>query len=174
MKRSWSFAEDFGADGIADKEKEDIGNVSNNFDKKLAEDFQLTEQEGGGGVTRGEPLFEFEQSVIGRPQRFRSTLVKQRFRTQKKQLRDARPSDNLGAEITNAVSRVAQNILEETGQRWRNGVQNEDRVLFNFSTPRFNHPLQSAYFRVEEIQQNSDGWEGYLQVTLHSFYIDFT
>lgn len=163
MKRLWSVVDEIGDDGISDREMTAIAEAmmvceGGDF---LDDGDNVTEQDGGGGNT---PLFEFQSAAVGRPQKFRNTLVKQRFQTRKTQLRDARPTDNLGEEITRSVARVANNILQQTGERWRNGVQNEDRVLFNFSTPKFQHPLQSAYFRVSEIEENSERWETYLQV----------
>lgn len=135
MKRSWSFEDD-----VTDEEMIKIGEMYDliHADRFVDDDDfvdgDLVSQDGGGD---NNPLFEFEQEMIGRPQRFQNTLVKQRFRTKKRQLRDAQTTENLGAEITGAVAHVANEILAETGRRWRQGVQNEDRVLFNFSTPRF-------------------------------------
>ena len=94
----------------------------------------------------------------------RKTVIKQRVRTLKKQMRDAREGDNLGREITEAVARAAVRILEDVGRRWPRGVDKNEQVLFNVSTPRFQHPLQSSYFRVGEVREGSDRWNGYLQV----------
>ena len=92
----------------------------------------------------GTPLFKFDNQFIGQPSRFKKTLLKQRVRTKKKQLRDARREDNLGEELAQAVARVAQRILEDTARRWPRGIGDNDQVLFNFSTPRLQHPLQST------------------------------
>ena len=78
------------------------------------------------------------------------------MRTKKKQLRNATRHDDLQKELPQAVARVSQRILEDTGRRWRRGIRDEDQVLFNFSTPRFQHPLQSSYFRVSEVRDGSD------------------
>ena len=115
----------------------------------------------------GTPLFNFEYHPIGEPAKFKNTGLKQRVRTEKKQLRDVRAGDNLGEELTRAVARVAGRILDDAGRRWRRGIRDNDQVLFNFSTPQFQHPLQSSHFRVNEVRNGSDRWDGYLQVLVN-------
>ncbi|PFX27136.1 putative DNA polymerase [Stylophora pistillata] len=120
-----------------------------------------------GQTGSGTPLFNFEYHPIGEPAKFKNTVLKQRVRTEKKQLRDVRAGDNLGEELTRAVARVAGRILDDAGRRWRRGIRDNDQVLFNFSTPQFQHPLQSSHFRVKEVRNGSDRWDGYLQVLVN-------
>ncbi|PFX13434.1 putative DNA polymerase [Stylophora pistillata] len=165
-KRAWS--EYWWRDDVSDKDLVRIGELYNDEDQEFLDDdisdeelLRMTDQPQRGS---GMPLFEFDNKFIGEPAKFKNTLLKQRVRSQKKQLRDARAEDNLGEELTQAVARVAGRIVNDTGRRWPRGIRDNDQVLFNFSTPRFQHPLQSSYFRVDEVRHGSDHWNRYLQV----------
>lgn len=57
------------------------------------------------------------------------------------------------------VRRVVETAKAPNGR----DLQPNDRVMFNFSTKKFSHPLQTAKFTVEEIVEDTTRWETYLQ-----------
>lgn len=66
------------------------------------------ELEQRGGALPGGPLFEFQFTPIGQRRRWRNVVRGQSFNATLQQLRDARPSDNVGEALTEAL-RVAIN-----------------------------------------------------------------
>ncbi|PFX17366.1 hypothetical protein AWC38_SpisGene18300 [Stylophora pistillata] len=167
-KRKWSMG--WWEDDVSDSELNGIGEMDNHLEDvsdgellQMAEMWEEASDEQHGSGTENMPLFNFEVAVIGESAKFKKTLLKQHVRTKKIQLRQARESDNLGHEVTEAVRRVAAQIIGDAGERWPHGVRGEDQV-FNFSTPRFQHPLQSSHFRVDQVIGGSDRWQTYLEV----------
>ena len=71
--------------------------------------------------------------------------------------------DDIGKESTRGVPDMARRVLDSSKAPNGRDLQPNDRVMFNFSTKKFSHPLQSAKFTVEEIAQDTTRWETYMQ-----------
>ncbi|PFX13983.1 putative DNA polymerase [Stylophora pistillata] len=152
-----TFAEEFGNDGISDAEMNDAGEL---LDTPELSDQQLVEL---GEEMDKSPLFHFQFQPVGHPKKALNTVQKKRGTAQKKQLRPASQKDNIGEEITRGVADMARRVIEKTKSPNGKDLKENDRVMFNFSTKKFSHPLQSAKFTVAEIANDTTRFESCMQ-----------
>lgn len=106
----------------------------------------LDEIEQTGGVS---PLFMFDFVPVGQRRRWRNVVQGQSFRATLHQLRDARPNDNIGSELTEALRRAIDRELE------RQEVRPHDRVNFSMQAHGFAVAFQSVNFEVREFLERS-------------------
>ena len=69
----------------------------------------------------------------------------------------------IGEEITRGVADMARRVIEKTKSPNGKDLKENDRVMFNFSTKKFSHPLQSAKFTVAEIANDTTRFESCMQ-----------
>ncbi|PFX13997.1 hypothetical protein AWC38_SpisGene21885 [Stylophora pistillata] len=154
-----TFEEEFGNDGISDAELVNIGELC---DTDEVSDQQMIEL-GEEMERESSPLFHFDFEPVGRPKKALDTVKKLRGTAQKRHLREATKKDNIGQEITRGVADMVRRVVETAKAPNGRDLQPNDRVMFNFSTKKFSHPLQTAKFTVEEIAEDTTRWETYLQ-----------
>ncbi|PFX27098.1 hypothetical protein AWC38_SpisGene8231 [Stylophora pistillata] len=58
---------------------------------------------------------------------------------------------------------MARRVIEKSKSPQGKELKDNDRVMFNFSTKKFSHPLQSGKFTVAEIANDTTRFEGYMQ-----------
>ncbi|PFX12657.1 putative DNA polymerase [Stylophora pistillata] len=153
-----TFNEEFGNDGITDAQLNEIGNLIESpevSDQEMIETGEEMERETS-------PLFHFEFEPVGRSKKALDTVKKQRGTAQKRQLREATKKDDIGKEITCGVADMARRVLESSKAPNGRDLHPNDRVMFNFTTKKFSHPLQLAKFSVEEIVEDTSHWDTYL------------
>ena len=102
-----------------------------------------------GGALPGGPLFRFEFTPIGQRRRWRNVVRGQSFNATLEQLRDARPTDNVGEALTEAL-RLAINRELQTLQ-----ARPHDRVNFSMTAHGFTQAFQSINFQVREFLERS-------------------
>ena len=117
-------------------------------DQLLAEAVDAFENQQGGALPGG-PLFTFEFTPIGQRRRWRNVVRGQSFNATLEQLRDARPSDNVGEALTEAL-RVAINRELQTMN-----ARPHDRVNFSMTAHGFTQAFQSINFEVREFLERS-------------------
>ena len=116
-------------------------------DQRLAQAMEDLDQR--GGALPGGPLFAFEFTPIGQRRRWRNVVRGQSFNATLQQLRDARPTDNVGEALTEAL-RVAINRELRTLD-----ARPHDRVNFSMTAHGFPQAFQSVNFAVREFIERS-------------------
>ena len=116
-------------------------------DQLLANAVDRAEQQ--GGALPGDPLFTFDFTPIGQRRRWRNVVRGQSFNATLNQLRDARPTDNVGEALTEAL-RVAINQELRTLN-----ARPHDRVNFSMTAHGFTQAFQSINFEVREFLERS-------------------
>ena len=114
------------------------------------EDADQVASTGTYGQTGGAaPLFAFNFEAVGQRRRWRNVVRGQSFRATLHQLRDARPSDNIGEALTEALRAAINSELE------RLEVRPHDRVNFSMEAHGFAVAFQSVNFEVREFLERS-------------------
>ena len=113
-------------------------------DALLAQAVDEFEQTGGAS-----PLFHFDFTPVGRRRRWQNVVRGQSFRATLQQLRDARPTDNVGKALTEALRVAIQRELQTLNAR------PHDRVNFSMQAHGFVQTFQSVNFEVREFLQRS-------------------
>ena len=116
-------------------------------DQLLANAVDEAEQQ--GGALLGGPLFRFEFTPIGQRRRWRNVVRGQSFNATLHQLRDARPTDNVGEALTEALRVAIQRELHTLQAR------PHDRVNFSMTAHGFTQAFQSVNFEVREFLERS-------------------
>ena len=122
--------------------------TSDDDDQLMADALDAFEQQQGGAIQDG-PLFTFDFTPVGQRRRWRNVVQGQSFHATLQQLRDARPTDNIGEALTEAL-RVAINRELQTLQ-----ARAHDRVNFSMTAHGFTQAFQSVNFEVREFLQRS-------------------
>ena len=128
MKRSWEWSSDEDDDDLL---------------YQAMEEWERTGQI-GGGVANNDPLFKFKMLPIGKRRQWRNVVQRQNFNAELIQLRDARPSDNIGNELTEALYRSIENELIRQNRPAHHFIN------FAITANAFAHAYQSANFTVGE------------------------
>ncbi|RMX49638.1 hypothetical protein pdam_00002957 [Pocillopora damicornis] len=106
-------------------------NISDEILNSVFDELGEEEQHGGS-------LFEF-------PQHWKNTVHNQRYQSMLHQKRNPTRGDNLGREITDALTRPIRDTLTQ------NKVPLHYRMMFNLQSDHFTHPFNSVHFDVDEI-----------------------
>ena len=117
-------------------------------DEMLARYLDDVENQQGGALPGG-PLFSFDFTPIGQRRRWRNVVRGQSFNATLAQLRDARPTDNVGEALTEAL-RVAINRELRTLE-----ARPHDHVNFSMTAHGFTQAFQSVNFAVREFLERS-------------------
>ena len=117
-------------------------------DQLLANAVDTFEDQQGGAIPGG-PLFQFTFTPIGQRRRWRNVVRGQSFNATLHQLRDARPSDNVGEALTDALRVAIQRELRTLNAR------PHDRVNFSMTAHGFTQAFQSVNFEVREFLERS-------------------
>ena len=128
MKRSWEWSSDEDDDDLL---------------YRAMEEWERTGQI-GGGAANNDPLFKFKMLPIGKRRQWRNVVQRQNFNAELIQLRDARPSDNIGNELTEALYRSIENELIRQNRPAHHFIN------FAITANAFAHAYQSANFTVGE------------------------
>ena len=118
------------------EENEDI-------DQILNQAYDQFEVQYGGAATSG-PLFKFRLRQIGKRRQWRDVVQRQQFDAQLIQLRDARPDDNIGNQLTEALYQTIETELI------RQNRPTHDFINFAITANGFSHAYQTINFNVEE------------------------
>ena len=95
------------------------------------------------------PLFSFAFTPVGQRHRWRNVVRGQSFHATLHQQRDARPSDNIGEALTEALSVAINRELQTLNAR------PHDRVNFSMTAHGFAVAFQSVNFQVREFLERS-------------------
>ena len=117
----------------------------------------LDDLEQQGGALPGGPLFTFDFTPVGQRRRWRNVVQGQSFHATLRQERNARPTDNIGEALTEAL-RVA--IIRELQTLQ---ARPHDRVNFSMTAHGFTQAFQSVNFNVREFLQRSLRLDALLQ-----------
>ena len=109
----------------------------------------VDEAEQRGGALPGGPLFRFDFTPIGQRRRWRNVVRGQSFNATLHQLRDARPTDNVGEALTEALRVAIQRELQTLQAR------PHDHVNFSMTAHGFTQAFQSVNFAVREFLERS-------------------
>lgn len=143
MKRALShdyFSSDEESDALLVRALDDF---ERHDDALLADALRDYEQRGGVNQTGGAaPLFAFDFEAVGQRRRWRNMVQGESFRATLHQLHDARPSDNIGEALTEALQAAINSELE------RLAVRPHDRVNFSMQAHGFAVAFQSINFEV--------------------------
>ena len=124
-------------------------------DQLLADALDAFEQR--GGALPGGPLFTFDLVPVGQRRRWRNVVQGQTFKATLRQLRDPRPTDNMGEALTEALRRAIQRELQTLQAR------PHDRVNFSMTAHGFTQAFQSINFAVREFLERSVRLDALLQ-----------
>ena len=113
------------------------------------------EQLGGGGVVS--PLFKFKMLAIGKRRQWRNVVQRQNFNAELIQLRDARPSDNIGNQLTEALYQAIETELIRQNRPAHHFIN------FAITANGFTHAYQTINFTVEEFLNRTARLEEMLQ-----------
>ena len=116
---------------------------------------QWEEQLGGGGVVS--PLFKFKMLANGKRRQWRNVVQRQNFNAELIQLRDARPSDNIGNQLTEALYRAIETELIRQNRPAHHFIN------FAITANGFTHAYQTINFTVEEFLNRSTRLDELLQ-----------
>ena len=97
-----------------------------------------------GGAATSDPLFKFRLRQIGKRRQWRDVVQRQQFDAQLIQLRDARPGDNIGNQLTEALYQTIETELI------RQNRPTHDFINFAITANGFSHAYQTINFNVEE------------------------
>lgn len=97
-----------------------------------------------------DPLFQFELTPAGLPQRWRNVVHRNRYRARLVQPRAPDPSDNLGEELMQALRQAMQTRMDALPN-----LQPHDTVHFTMQSDHFSHAFQSTTFTVDEFRRDS-------------------
>ena len=111
-------------------------------DEILDQAMERWEQMGGGSVVS--PLFKFKMLAIGKRRQWRNVVQRQNFNAELIQLRDARPSDNIGNQLTEALYQAIETELIRQNRPAHHFIN------FAITANAFAHAYQSANFTVGE------------------------
>ena len=114
-----------------------------NIDQILNQAYDQFEAQDGGAATSG-PLFKFRLRQIGKRRQWRDVVQRQQFDAQLIQLRDARPSDNIGNQLTEALYQAIETELEGQKRPPHNFVN------MAITANGFTHAYQTVNFTVQE------------------------
>ena len=131
-----------------DSESDDDWLDDSEDDRLLSNAMDVFEDQQGGAVPGG-PLFRFQFTPIGQRRRWRNVVRGQSFNAILEQLRDARPSDNVGEALTDALRVAIQRELQTMNAR------PHDRVNFSMTAHGFTQAFQSVNFQVREFLERS-------------------
>ena len=104
------------------------------------------------------PLFQFQFTPTNAPRNWRNVVQRQRYRATVNQTREARDSDDLGGELTTALSSAIETQLQNSPN-----LEQHHAVHFTLQSDHFSHAFQSATFTVREFQEDSERLRTYLQ-----------
>ena len=128
MKRSWEWSSDEDDDDLL---------------YRAMEEWERTGQI-GGGAANNDPLFKFKMLPIGKRRQWRNVVQRQNFNAELIQLRDARPSDNIGNQLTEALYQAIETELIRQNRPAHHFIN------FAITANAFAHAYQSANFTVGE------------------------
>ena len=114
---------------------------------------QEEEEEQSGGS-----LLEFTLAPTGPRRRWQDVLNKQRYQARLQQMRDATPRGDLGREVTQALRRALLRQIEADPT-----LTPHSTLHFTMQSGAFDHPFQSATFRVREVREDGERGTTYLQ-----------
>ena len=115
---------------------------------------QVYDQLAGGGS----PLFSFTFQKAGPQRNWKNVLEKSTFNANLKQLRQPTAFDNIGDELTAALTRSIQEQISQDPT-----LQPYHHLHFNMQASGYNHAFQSTSFSLEEFSNNSPRMSSYLQ-----------
>ncbi|PFX25087.1 hypothetical protein AWC38_SpisGene10309 [Stylophora pistillata] len=145
-----TFVEEYGNDGISDAEMVDVGSIYDTPVPEISDD-QLIEL--GEELDRESlPLFQFDFQPVGQPKKALDIVKKQRGVAQKKQLRPATKSDNIGEEITRGVADMARRVIKKSkspeGKELKetDRTQKEESVITTVVPRSYSGFLERSYF----------------------------
>ena len=118
-------------------------------DQRMAQAVDALEEQQRGGALPGGPLFTFDFTPVGQRRRWRNVVRGQTFTATLQQMRDARPTDNIGEALTEALRRAIQRELQTLNAR------PHDRVNFSMTAHGFTQSFQSVNFEVREFLERS-------------------
>ena len=115
---------------------------------------QVYDQLAGGGS----PLFSFTFQKAGPRGNWKNVIEKSTFNAKLKQLRQPTTFDNIGDELTAALTRSIQEQISQDPT-----LQPYHHLHFNMQASGYNHAFQSTSFTLEEFSNNSPHMSSYLQ-----------